>query len=202
MSVEPLVVDATRSEELDAAVVRQRAGLDHGDHLVDRLHRHPGRERMGGREREEDERSAPLGLRRGEHGSHDRAVVEPDDRRTVGSGRLQDGNRVVDLGLEVGELVEGHRIGESRASAVEVDQPAERAQPPKEPGEVGEVPHRLDVVDPRVDQEDVEVALAHHLVRDVDVTVLRVPRPRKVGHPLILCFAYPHPLGRRGRSGV
>ena len=92
----------------------------------------------------------------------------------IGPRRLQHGDGVVHLGLEVGELIEWHRIGEPRASAVEVDQPTQRAQPSKEPREVGEVPHRLDVMHPRVDQEQVQCAFADHLEGKMHVAVPRI----------------------------
>ena len=89
---------------------------------------------------------------------------------------------VPDLRLQIRQLVERDRIRQTRASAIEVDQPTEGAQPPQEPREVGEVPDRLDVVHPRVDEEDVQRPSPDRLVGEMDVAVPRVPGLGTLGH--------------------
>jgi hypothetical protein len=57
---------------------------------------------------------------------------------------------------------------------VERDQSAERRQPPKVVREARNLPTRLQMAEPRGDQQQVEIALSHHLVGDVDPVLLRV----------------------------
>ena len=86
------------------------------------------------------------------------------------------------LGLEVGETIERHRIGQAGAAPVEDDQAPDRRQPPPLAGQLRDLPERLDVVHPALDQHEVERALAQDLVREVDVAVLRVLGRRETVH--------------------
>ena len=121
---------------------------------------------MGGREQDRD----------------DRAVVQADHGGSVGARRLEHGDGVANLRLEIGKLIQRHRVGQSRPAAIEVDQPAERAQPAQEPREVGEVPHRLDVVDPGVDEQQVQRAVADGLEGEMHVAAPQVLGPRPLPH--------------------
>jgi len=112
----------------------------------------------------------------------DRAVVQADHGGAIGPRCLEHGDGVAYLRLEVGELIERDWVGESRASAVEVDQPTQRAQPSQQSREVGEVPHCLDVMHPRVDQEQVQCSFADNLEGEMHVAVPRILGPRLLPH--------------------
>jgi hypothetical protein len=56
-----------------------------------------------------------------------------------------------------------------------MDQAPERRQPAEEPGEVREVPDRLDVVHPRIDEQDVDRAVTDDLIGEVHVPDTREP---------------------------
>jgi hypothetical protein len=121
-------------------------------------------------------------MRRRQQHRHDRAVVEADHGGAIRPRSLQHRDRVTHLRLQVGKLSERYRVGQSRAAAVEVDQPTERTQPSQEPREVGEVPHGLDVMHPGVDEEQIQVSFADHLEGQVHVAVPRVLGPRPLPH--------------------
>ena len=67
------------------------------------------------------------------------------------------------------------RVGKAHPVLVERDQSAEGRQPPKEVREARDLPTRLQMAEPGGDQQQVEIALADHLVGDVDAVLLRVP---------------------------
>jgi hypothetical protein len=119
---------------------------------------------------------------RGEQHRGDRAVVQADHGGAIGPRCLEHGDGVAHLGLEVGELIEWYRVGESRSSAVEVDQPTQRAQPSQQSREVGEVPHCLDVMHPRVDQEQVQGTFTDNLEGEMYVAVPRILGLRPLPH--------------------
>ena len=57
-----------------------------------------------------------------------------------------------------------------------MDQSTEGTQSTEKTRKVWEFPHSLDVMDPSVDEEQVEVAVADNLESDVEIAVLRVAR--------------------------
>ena len=73
-----------------------------------------------------------------------------------------------------GRRSSGTGIGEAGSPPVEDDQAPDGRQPPALAGQLRDLPERLDVMHPALDQHQVERALAHDLVREVDVAVLRV----------------------------
>lgn len=121
-------------------------------------------------------------MRGGQEHRDERAVGGTENGRALRPGRVEDSRDIFHLRLEVRQLVEGHRIRQSRPSTVEVDQPPEGAEPAQEASEVGEVPDRLDVVHPRIHQQDVERPRPDGLVREVHVSVPRELGPRLLGH--------------------
>jgi hypothetical protein len=79
-------------------------------------------------------------------------------------------------------------IGHAYPPLVEHDQPAEGAEPVEEGRMKWKFPHDLEMGN-HVDVDDVDRALAHHLVRDVDVATPRITRLRLHTHSVAL-----HPL--------
>jgi len=71
---------------------------------------------------------AQLRMRHGEQRGDNGAVVQADLRGPVRPRGLEHGHGVAYLRLQVGKLMERHRVGQPRAPSVEVDQPTERAQ--------------------------------------------------------------------------
>ena len=91
-------------------------------------------------------------MRDGEQHGDERAVVEPDHGRLVRTRRVEHRDGVLHLRLEVREPIEGDGVRQAGASPVEVDQTSERADAAQESGEIRDVPDRLDVMDPRIDE--------------------------------------------------
>ena len=75
----------------------------------------------------------------------------------------------------------GDRVGHARAALVEHDQPRERRQPAQEMGQPRLLPGHLHMRDEARHQDQVDRAVADHLVGDADRTALRVLRLRS-GH--------------------
>jgi hypothetical protein len=186
--VERFVAHAARREPLEAAVIPRVH--DHVHDIVDRLDRRSSLELVLRRRGEEDEGLASFRMRRSEEHRDEGAVVGADDRRALRAHRVEDCDHVYDLRIEVRERVERDGVGEACPSTIEVDQAAERREPAEEAGELGEVPDRLDMVHPRVDEQDVDRAVSHDLIRDVHVADLGEPGLLRVGH------------GREGNAAV
>ena len=108
------------------------------------------------------------------HG-HEGSVVEAEEGHLVRSRRVEDGDGILHLRVEVRQAVERDWVGQPRPSTIEVDQAPERAQPAEEASEVGEVPDRLHVVYPCVDEQDVDRSRPDGLVGEMDVSVPREP---------------------------
>ena len=109
---------------------------------------------------------------------------EAEDGGPLRPGGIHDGTDVGHLGLEVGETIEGHGIGQAGSPPVVDDQAPDGGQPPPLARQVRDLPERLDVVHPALDQNQVEWALAQDLIGDVDVAVLRILRCRQTVHGL------------------
>ena len=65
-------------------------------------------------------------------------------------------------------------VREAHAALVEQDQPGEAGKPLHETAVARQLPVRLQVREPAHDEDQVDVALAQHLVGDVDVVGARV----------------------------
>jgi hypothetical protein len=144
----------------------------------------------------EHERPTSFGVRRGEVQRERAPIVEPDDRGLVAAGRVHHRDDVLRLGLEVGQVVERHRIREAGPATVEHDQTPDGRQSSALARQFGNGPERLDIVDPAFDFDDVERALAELLIREVHASVSGVLRLR--GRVRVLSFAEspshrPHP---------
>ena len=107
--------------------------------------------RVGGREQE----------------AHRGALRDPQQGRPLRARSVHDGAHVVHALLEGGRV--GHRVRQAGAPAVEVDHAGERRQALVEPLRGLVLPDQLDVGGEPVDQDEVEVAFAEHLVGEVYV---------------------------------
>jgi hypothetical protein len=90
---------------------------------------------------------------------------------------VEHGAHVVHALLERRQLA-AHAVGEARPSLVEQDQPREGREALVEAGERAHLPGEVEVREAAGAEEQVGRPVADHLVRDVDVAGLRVPRPR------------------------
>jgi hypothetical protein len=152
---EPLVFGPTRGEDLHAASSGLCVGRDLFEDRVDFLHRHPSCVGVGGRRRKQHEGPASFGMGNGKQHGDQGSVVEPDDDRLTRSHCVENSDGVLDLRLEVRQPVQGNRIGQACPSPVEVDQATEQAEAAQEASKVGEVPNGLDVVYPRIHEQQV-----------------------------------------------
>ena len=146
---------------------------------VGRLHRYR-------RRRVEHELTAALRVGRGQQHRDEAADLDGEDRRALGTGRVQDRDHVGHLGLEIGYAIGWHGIRQTGPATVEVDQPGEPAQPTQEARVLGDFPDELDVVDPVVDEEEVDRTVADDLVGEMDVAVPGEARGGDVGHERIM----------------
>jgi hemerythrin-like domain-containing protein len=135
-----------------------------------------------GRRVHQHERTTSLRQGGGQEKGERATLGEAEDRGLLRPGGIHDCTDVRHLGLEIGETIERHRIGEARSPPVEDDQAPDGRQPPPLARQLRELPERLDVVHPTLDQHQVERAFAHDLVREVDLAVLRVLGRRHTVH--------------------
>ncbi len=117
---------------------------------------------------EQDQRDRALRVRRGEQHGHRAALRHAEHHRALGADGIHHGARVVHPDLERWESILGHPIGQSDAPFVEHHHTGERREVREEPREPRLRPHLLDVRDPAHHEQDVDWAVAEHLVRDVD----------------------------------
>ena len=162
---------------------------------VGRLHRHRGR-------RVEHELAAPLRVGRGQQHPDEAADLDREDRRPPGSRRVEDRDHVGDLRLEVGQRLGRNRIGQAGPAPIEVDEPGEPAQLAQEARVLGDLPDELDVVDPVVDEQQIDRAVANDLVGEVDVPVPGESSDGRVGHEGDYGGVRPSPCFRAGTSGL
>ncbi len=136
--------------------------------VVDTLHQPGGRV-------PEHERPTPFGVRRGKVQRERAPIGEPADRGLFAARGIHHRDDVLHLRLQVGQPVERHRIREAGPSTVEHDQTPDRRQPSALARELWNRPVRLDVMDPALDLDDVEPALAEFLICEVNLSVSGVP---------------------------
>ena len=138
---------------------------------------------------QQDERAGSLGVRGREQQAHRCPVEDPEERRTGRSGGIHDRPNVVHPHLE--RWLAGDAIGHAHPAPVENDQPRKRRQPPRNLAAlVLHRPGELDVGDRR-HEDDVEGAVADHLIGDRNVTAPCVAclrafhggQPRRVASP-------------------
>jgi len=135
-------------------------GVRHPDGIVRRAP--PAREGV-----DQDQRRDALGVARGQHDRHRPAFGVADDGSAARAGRIQRGQRIVHPLLERRQRVERHRTGHAGAALVEADHAAAAGQALVVQRAAGLVPHRVDVGRPAGDEQDVALAFAEGLVRDV-----------------------------------
>ena len=174
--VEILVVNAARGEEVHTATPCFRIRLDHLNHVVDRFQGAPSREGVRGSQRPQHQSAAQLRMAFSEHGGDDRPVIEADHGRSFRPSCLHDLDCIPHLHFQIRKAIERYGIGETRAATVEMDQSTKGAQSTEKARKVGEFPHSLHVMDPGVDQEQVDIAVAYDLESDIEIAVLCVAR--------------------------
>ncbi len=122
------------------------------------------------------ERPGPLGVGGREQRAHRPALGVAQDGGALHADVVHDGAHVVHAGLERREVVGLDPVGEPDPPLVEEDQARERREPLVETLDRLDLRGGVEALHPAVDEDDVERPLAHDLVGDVDVTVLRVAR--------------------------
>ena len=126
------------------------------------------------------QRFGALRVRRREQAAHRSALGHAQQRGARGAHRVHHRADVVHPLLERRQL--RHAVREAGAALVEQDQPRERGEPEEEARERGLLPEVLEVRDPAHHEHEVERAVAHDLVGDVDVAAARVAHARSHGH--------------------
>src|SRR5215470_1799147 len=129
-----------------------------------------------------------------EHRGYARPLPPGQERGPGRSGGVHDRRDVV------GPLLKGRHprdpVGKTGAALVEQDQPAHGPEPVKEPGELRELPHHLQVRHPARDKDQVQLGRwASYLIRDIDVAGPGKPRLRNPRHTETLT-----PAGPRARA--
>ena len=127
-----------------------------------------------GRESQKDQRGRPRGVGRGEEKFHRPALGKAHESRPLRAGGVHHRADVVHPLLESRELVYGYRIPESGASLVPENETSEGGEPAKEAGGRRLLPDELEVGDPAMEKDQIERALAKHLVGDVGPATLGV----------------------------
>ena len=110
----------------------------------------------------------------GEQDAHRGALGDAEQGGPLRAGRVHHGAHVVHALLERRRLRD--RVRQPGPATVEVDDARERAQALQNRGRPLVLPHQLDVARIAVDQYEIEVARAEHLVGDVHVAAARVAR--------------------------
>ena len=163
---------------------------------------------QSGRRVEQNERTTSFRKGGGEEEGKRATLGHAEDRGLLRPGGIHDCTDVRHLGLEVREMIEGHWIGQAGSPPVEDDQAPDGSEPPSLVRQLRDLPERLDVVHPALDQHQVQGALAHDLVGEVDVAVLRVLGRRQAVHGSQACQSGDpvrvrcDPHGRAGRVVV
>ena len=175
---EPLVVGKARGKRPDAEVGRAPASLVGREDLLLALLVEPpgevGRRRPARVRRTEDERRRSLRERGGEQRAHRAALRAPEERRALGRGSVEHGADVVHHLLEGAERQDPVR--EARASPVEQDQARERGKAVEHVRVGRPPPVLLEVREVARGPEEVDRAVADHLVRDPEVSATGVSR--------------------------
>ena len=120
-----------------------------------------------GVQRVEDQAFDPFRMGRSEEHDRLRPLVRGEDRRALGSDRVQDHTEVVGDHLEGRQVLGREPVGDPAAAAVHDDEPAERAQPPQEMGVRRELPVPDEVRREARNEQQIGRSVTHHLVRDV-----------------------------------
>ena len=116
-----------------------------------------------------NQRRRALGIGRGEHRTDGKALLEPEERRTLRFGSVHDGVNVVHAGLERQLLLPRNDVvGETGPPSIENDQTREASEALVEPGHLGPVPAQFDVGHEPRDENEVAWAAADDLVGDVN----------------------------------
>jgi hypothetical protein len=200
----PFVAHPAWGQPVQPGVVRHRGIRDELNDVLDGFVRPAEgmvrRDRAQRRGCVQRERAASIGVRRREQHRDEVAVRYAEHGRTLRLRGIEHGDRVFDLGLEVGEGIHGHGIRCSSSAAIEVDQTGERAEPAKQPGEIGDVPDQVDVVNPRVHEKQVDRSVPDDLVGEVDITVSSEPRLRCLRHDSMILWAGQRSSPRRSAT--
>jgi len=129
------------------------------------------------RERAEcDERNRPRRIRGCEEHGHAPALRVAEESCPLRSDRFENGPDVIHALLERRQLVVPEPVGESGTALVEENQARERAEPVEEMRHPGVFPHCLDVRHPAGHEDEIDRAVSHDLIRDVQVATAGVLR--------------------------
>ena len=129
----------------------------------------PGRARDG---RVQDEGGDAIGVLRRQP-QRDRAAERIAPQRGArAADRVEDGDRVAHLVLEARRRPDP--LGQAGPAAIEQDEARERGVALEEAAQARQLPHVLDLGDPTRQEQQVERALADHLVGDAHVAAARV----------------------------
>ena len=177
-----------------------------------RVVRRPGG--SGGRVRKH-ERAHPVRVRRGEQRSHHRSLIGTQQHGALDPDGIHDRAHVAHPLLQERKSVDRNRIRQTDPTLVERDHATERREPAEVVRKAREVPARLDMAEPGRDENEIGRPFAHDLIRDVNVTRLRISRlrrrhsamrmrglepPRPEGHTDLNRARLPIPPHPRGRQ--
>ena len=113
-------------------------------------------------------------MRGGEQHRQGAALSNRDQRRLLGTRRIEHRSNIIDLLLQ--RRRPGNPAGHPRATPVELNQPREGRQLPEKARPGRQLPIELDIREERGHHHDVEPPLANHLIGDLHITATRVPR--------------------------
>ena len=128
----------------------------------------------------EDQRGRALRIRRGEEHARRAALRDPVEGRPLHAGGIHHRLHVVHPLLQRGWAA--HGVRQAGATLVEDHDARKRAEPLEQVGNLRHLPVVLDVRDEARDEDQIQVSLAEHLVRDVSVAAERVSGARRLGH--------------------
>jgi hypothetical protein len=126
---------------------------------------------------EKDYARDALGVGGGEQDAHRAALGESEEYRALRTDFVHDRANVVHPLLERGDAV--CSVGQALASLVERDNAGKRGKTAQEPRISNHFMHELDVRNEARDQDDIDGAVPHCLISDVEVAALRVACDRQ-----------------------
>ncbi len=131
---------------------------------------------------EENESLCALGIGGSEEDRHRAALEVPEERGALAPDRVHDRAHVVHPRFQVRDAA--LPVGEARTALVQADESRERRQPLEERRVARLLPVELEVADEPGDEDEIERAVAGHLVGDRDIAALRVAN--RASHGVIL----------------
>jgi hypothetical protein len=137
----------------------------------------------------DDESCRPLRMRGSKENRHRRTLGETVEGRAARADSVEHSSHVVHARLQ--RRCAGDRVGHARSTLVEPNQPREGREPVDELSKTGELPIELDMTHERWHPHEIEGTLAGDLIREVNVSALRVPRAASVhGESVRACHRF------------